>query len=41
MGITTQVRDFEFRWEADSLWIDCVVVGTDGQTADITARLNT
>ena len=41
MGRTTQVRDFEFRWEADSLWIDCVVVGTDGQTADITARLNT
>ena len=40
MGRTSQVRDFEFRWEADSLWITCVVVGTDGDTASIRAKLN-
>ena len=40
LGRTMQVRDFEFRWEADSLWITCVVVGADGDTASIRARLN-
>lgn len=41
MGRTTQVRDFVFTWEADSLWIECVAVGTDGDTASIKAKLNT
>lgn len=41
MGRTAQVRDFEFSWEADSLWISCVIVGTDGDTASIRAKLNT
>jgi len=41
MGRTTQVRDFEFSWEGDSLWISCVVIGEDGNTADIRAKLNT
>ena len=41
MGRTSQVRDFAFQWEADSLWIECVVVGTDGDTASIKAKLNT
>ena len=41
MGRTSQVRDFAFQWEADSLWIECVVVGTDGDTASIRAKLNT
>ncbi len=40
MGRTVQVMDFEFTWEADSLWIECVAVGTDGNTANITAKLN-
>ena len=41
MGRTTQVTDFEFTWEADSLWIECIVTGDDGNTADIKAKLNT
>jgi len=41
MERTVQVRDFEFTWEADSLRIECVVIGTDGNTANITAKLNT
>ena len=41
LGRTVQVHDFEFKWEADSLWITCVVVGTDGDTASIRAKLNT
>ena len=39
MGRTVQVRDFSFRWEADSLWIECKVFGTDGSTTDVGARL--
>ncbi len=35
MGRTAQVRDFAFTWEADSLWIECVAVGADGDTASI------
>ncbi len=41
MGRTVQVRDFEFTWEADSLLIECVVIGSDGNMANIKARLNT
>ncbi|MCI8536757.1 MAG: DUF2634 domain-containing protein [Hungatella sp.] len=41
MGRTAQVRDFEFTWEADSLCIECIVIGTDGDTASIKAKLNT
>lgn len=41
LGRTVQVRDFSFHWEADSLWIECVVVGTDGDTASVKAKLNT
>lgn len=40
MGRTTQVRDFEFIWEADSLWISCIVVGMNGDTASIKAKFN-
>ena len=40
MGRTLSVRNFEYRWEADCLWISCVVTGRDGSTADIKARLN-
>mgnify|MGYP001027881628 CR=1 FL=1 len=40
MGRTTQVRDFSFRWEGDNLWMECVVVGADGNTASIQAKLN-
>lgn len=40
MGRTTQVRDFSFKWEGDNLWLDCVVVGADGNTASIKAKLN-
>jgi hypothetical protein len=41
MGRTLQVRDFEFLWGSDSLEIKCTVWGNDGNTADITAKLNT
>lgn len=40
MGRTVQVRDFAFRWEADSLWIECAVFGRDGNTADIRVKLD-
>ena len=40
MGRTLQVRDFAFDWSGDSLTISCVVVGADGDTASITAKLN-
>lgn len=40
MGRTVQVRDFAFRWEADSLWIECVVFGRDGNTANVRAKLD-
>lgn len=40
MGRTVAVRNFEFSWEADSLQISCEVVGADGNTAAIKARLN-
>lgn len=40
MGRTVQVRDFTFRWEADSLWIECAVFGREGNTASIKAKLN-
>ena len=39
VGRTVQVRDFTFRWEADSLWIECAVFGRDGNTASIKAKL--
>ena len=39
LGRTVQVRDFTFRWEADSLWIECAVFGRDGNTASIRAKL--
>lgn len=41
MGRTLSVRNFEYEWEADSLWISCEVTGRDGSTADIKAKLNT
>ena len=40
MGRTSQVRDFEFTWEADGLWITCTAIGTNGDTATIQAKLN-
>jgi len=40
MGRTLQARDFTFEWRGDSLRMNCVVVGIDGNTADITAKLN-
>jgi len=39
MGRTSQVREFEFTWEADSLYIACKVFGNDGNTASINAAL--
>lgn len=41
LGRTVDVLDFDFSWEADSLTISCVAVGTDGNTADIEAALKT
>lgn len=40
LGRTIQVRDFAFTWEADSLWIVCEVIGANGDTASIRAKLN-
>ena len=40
LGRTKVVRNFSFTWEADSLMIECEVVGADGSTADITAKLD-
>ncbi len=39
-GRTEQVKDFRFTWRADTLMIECMVVGKNGQTADIKATLN-
>ena len=39
MGRTVQVRDFTFRWEADSLWIECKVFSADGGSASVGASL--
>ena len=41
LGRTKQVRNFDFEWEADGLRISCVVIGADGNTASIQAKLNT
>lgn len=41
MGRTLTVRNFEFSRDADSLWISCEVIGRDGKSADIKAKLNT
>lgn len=41
MGRTLAVRNFEFSRDADSLWISCEVIGRDGKSADIKAKLNT
>ncbi len=41
MHRTTQVKDFKFSWQTDSLWIECVAIGTDGQTADLKAKIPT
>lgn len=40
MGRTLAVRKFNFSWEADEILISCEVVGADGSTADIQAKLN-
>ena len=40
VGRTLQVRDFIFSWITDSLNIICTVVGVDGDTAAITAKLS-
>jgi len=41
MGRTTQVRNFQFRWEGggESLFLECEVIGTEGNSAVIKARL--
>jgi len=39
MGRTIQVKDFEIKWRADSLYITCTVVGQNGNTAVIEAAL--
>lgn len=41
LGRTKQVRNFDFQWEADGLRVSCAVIGTDGNTASIRAKLNT
>jgi len=41
LGRTTQVRDFAFQWGVDGLQVECVAVGTDGDTASVQAKLNT
>ena len=38
-GRTRLVRNFEFKWLADSLYITCEVVGQDGNSATINAGL--
>ena len=40
VGRTLQVRDFIFSWVSESLNITCTIVGVDGDTASITAKLN-
>jgi hypothetical protein len=41
MGRTTQVRNFRFAWEngGDSLFIECEVIGTEGNSAAIKAQI--
>jgi hypothetical protein len=39
MARTQQVRGFEFRWLADSLFITCQVFGAEGNSAAINAEL--
>ena len=39
-GRTSSVQDFEFSWVGDELSISCTVVGTDGNTADIQAKIS-
>ena len=41
MGRTRQVRGFRFIWMADSLIINCEVIGYRGNSAKIGAELNT
>lgn len=41
LGRTREVRDFDFSWEVDCLMITCEVIGTDGNTAEIKAALQT
>ena len=38
-GRTRQVRNFQYRWIADSLHVTCEVVGHEGNTATISANL--
>jgi len=40
MGRTRQVRDFDFKWYADSLTVSCDVVGHDGNSAAISTSIN-
>lgn len=40
MGRTSQVQDFIFSWDSDTLILECKVIGKDGQTADIKVNLN-
>jgi hypothetical protein len=39
MGRTRQVRNFNLKWLADSLYITCDVVGNDGNSATINAEV--
>ena len=39
MGRTMQVRNFTYRWEPDSLYMSCEVVGFDRDTAAISAEI--
>jgi hypothetical protein len=38
-GRTQYVRDFRFTWEADSLFLTCLVVGSEGYSATIQTNL--
>ncbi len=40
MGRTKQVNSFNFLWKSDSLYITCTVLGTDGNSAEISAQIN-
>ena len=39
MGRTQQVRDFRFDWHGDSLFISCLVFGSDGNSATVKVNL--
>lgn len=39
MGRTVSVTNFEFSWDVDSFGITCLVTGTDGNSAVVTAKL--